>query len=44
MGLLCENCNKGIGCLQESLEILTNAIEYLTQEEYTNLVVPKGNQ
>lgn len=28
-GLLCHNCNRGIGHLQESEEIMTNAIAYL---------------
>ena len=27
--LLCSSCNQGIGLLQESLEILTNALNYL---------------
>lgn len=28
-GLLCSNCNRGIGHLQDSVEILNSAIEYL---------------
>lgn len=28
-GLLCSNCNKGIGCLQDSVSILQLAINYL---------------
>lgn len=28
-GLLCGNCNKGLGNLQDSIDILTNAIQYL---------------
>jgi hypothetical protein len=28
-GLLCNNCNRGIGLLQDSVENLTNAINYL---------------
>lgn len=28
-GLLCGSCNRGIGLLQESAEVLTNAVEYL---------------
>ena len=28
-GLLCMNCNKGIGSLQDSISILESAIEYL---------------
>jgi hypothetical protein len=30
-GLLCGNCNRGIGCLRESPAILYRAIEYLNQ-------------
>lgn len=32
-GLLCGNCNRGIGCLQHSIELLTKAIEYLRATE-----------
>lgn len=28
-GLLCGNCNKGIGCLKDSPELLARAMEYL---------------
>ena len=28
-GLLCDNCNSGIGLLKEDINILTNAINYL---------------
>lgn len=28
-GLLCDNCNKGIGCLQDSTEVLDSASAYL---------------
>jgi hypothetical protein len=28
-GLLCNNCNRGIGLLQDSVEVLENAINYL---------------
>lgn len=28
-GLLCKNCNTGIGFLKEDIEIMTNAIQYL---------------
>lgn len=31
-GLLCGNCNSGIGLLQESREVLASAIKYLTPE------------
>src|SRR5579863_9721028 len=30
-GLLCEGCNIGLGMLQESPEILSNAIQYVNQ-------------
>ena len=30
-GLLCNNCNRGIGLLQDNKEILKNAIEYLNK-------------
>lgn len=29
-GLLCHNCNRAIGMMQDSVEILQSAIEYLT--------------
>jgi len=32
-GLLCSNCNRGIGLLQDSVEYLTNAIEYLNDNQ-----------
>lgn len=41
-GLLCQNCNKGIGNLQDSIEILESSIEYLLTAN-TGLKV-KGNQ
>jgi hypothetical protein len=31
-GLLCNNCNTGIGFLKESLHVLKNAIKYLEKE------------
>jgi len=30
-GMLCDHCNKGIGCLQDDISNLTAAIEYLSQ-------------
>jgi len=30
-GLLCSNCNRGIGMLQERVDILQNAIDYLKE-------------
>ena len=32
-GLLCTNCNKGLGCFQDSPLNLTNAANYLTNHE-----------
>jgi hypothetical protein len=32
-GLLCKHCNRGIGCLKDSVEILRNALEYLAKYE-----------
>lgn len=31
-GLLCDNCNRGIGHLQENTEVLAAAIKYLKKE------------
>jgi hypothetical protein len=31
-GLLCQKCNKGIGCLNDNAQILRNAIKYLEGE------------
>lgn len=31
-GLLCNNCNKGIGNLQDNLEILSRAFEYVLEQ------------
>ena len=31
-GLLCENCNTGLGKLQDNVEILRKAIDYLKEE------------
>ncbi len=43
-GLLCTNCNLGIGNLLESVESLERAIDYLTKTAYTGLKITKGNQ
>lgn len=32
-GLLCDNCNKSLGLLKDSTEILQNAIKYLMKEK-----------
>ena len=32
-GLLCTNCNRGLGFFQDQIENLTNAIQYLTNAE-----------
>jgi hypothetical protein len=29
-GLLCDNCNKGLGCFKDDIEALKKAIEYLS--------------
>ena len=34
-GLLCNNCNRGLGLLQDSQEVLTNLIKYL--EEHSGI-------
>lgn len=31
-GLLCDNCNKALGCFQDNPEIIQNAIRYLNRE------------
>lgn len=31
--LLCDNCNKGIGCLQVNIEILKKAVAYLESHQ-----------
>lgn len=38
-GLLCANCNKGIGNLQESVKNLNKAIDYLSKNVYTGLKI-----
>jgi hypothetical protein len=30
-GILCSNCNRGIGLLKDSVQILENAVQYLNQ-------------
>lgn len=32
-GLLCDHCNKGIGCLQDNVTILQKAISYLQKHQ-----------
>jgi len=40
-GLLCSNCNRGIGLLQDDINILQSAIKYLKQ--YQNLLHDHGS-
>lgn len=40
-GLLCSNCNRGIGLLQDDINILERAIKYLKQ--YQNLLHDHGS-
>jgi hypothetical protein len=37
-GLLCHNCNRGLGLFQDNQEILQKAIEYLSEERATTIV------
>ena len=37
-GLLCNNCNRGIGHLKDSVEILQRAIDYLSSSKSKGLV------
>lgn len=32
-GLLCDNCNKGLGCFQDSVKFLQEAITYLEEND-----------
>lgn len=32
-GLLCDNCNKGLGCFKDKTIVLENAIKYLKESE-----------
>jgi hypothetical protein len=40
-GLLCQNCNVGIGNLKDSVTLLENALSYLNQKTFTGLRVVK---
>jgi hypothetical protein len=31
-GLLCDSCNKGIGCFQDNVDLLSNRIQYIKAE------------
>ena len=31
-GLLCDNCNKALGCVKDNISVLTNLITYLNNE------------
>lgn len=35
-GMLCGNCNRGIGCLKDNITFLNNAIEYLRRHSNSN--------
>lgn len=35
-GLLCHNCNRALGLLQDSVEVITKAAEYLKQRKETH--------
>lgn len=43
-GLLCANCNVALGKFQDDTKVLANAIEYLTDNTGTGLVVKKRPQ
>ena len=36
-GLLCGNCNRGLGCFKDNLFIVFRAVEYLKGERYRNI-------
>lgn len=36
-GLLCHDCNKGLGCLRDSIELLEDALAYLKHHKSTPL-------
>lgn len=42
-GVLCHNCNRGIGYLQHSPEILVSATQYLVQSEQQVLLLQQPN-
>lgn len=42
-GLLCGNCNRGIGYMKDSIQNLKSAAEYLSKDA-TKFVVPKGGK
>lgn len=39
-GLLCDQCNRGLGLLKDSVDILSKAVKYL--KKYGTKTVPKG--
>ena len=42
-GILCNNCNRGIGHLQHDTQILVSAIQYLEQSEQQVLLLQQPN-
>ena len=37
-GLLCSNCNSGIGLLKDDIKVLANAISYLTESNKSDII------
>lgn len=43
-GLLCHRCNNGLGCYDDSIELLQKAVEYLKEREYNTIVTTKDKK
>lgn len=41
-GLLCNNCNQGIGKFKDSLDVIKKAYEYVMRNDYGNKVLPSA--